>query len=516
MDYWSIVLALSAVLLAVYYCVRQGNRFAAHGIPCARTIPILGSLWKSTLQLMPMSDAVLEVYNVDPRAKYVGFYEMMTPTILLRDIDLIKSVTIKHFEHFRNHRNFIGSGNEDQLFSKHLFVLRDEEWKEIRNSVSPTFTSSRMKSMFVLMKDCAKRYGDTLATMAAEKNTELDLKDTFVKFTNDVVASCAFGIHLDSLKNPDNKFLVYGKDSSNFGRARLFKILFMRGFPALAKMLSMKLVSSEVEEFFLTVVAENIRERKEKGMRRPDLIQLLLDAGEKTGKPWSIEDITAQAFVFFLGGFDTVATLMSFAAYMVATTGQVQQRLQEEIDQVLAEGNGDVTYDAINGMKYLDGVVNETLRMYPVAILTDRMCTKKFELPPALPGAKPYVVQEGDIVQTPIHAIQHDPNFYTNPEEFDPDRYVNDGKSIASTLLSFGLGPRMCIGNRFALLETKALLFYLFASCNLKPCSKTVVPLVLTKKMFVMAPEHGFWIKFESRVKQDLVYANSGHSERVH
>ena len=152
-------------------------------------------------------------------------------------------------------------------------------------------------------------------------------------------------------------------------------------------------------------------------------------------------------------------------------------------------------------MKYLEAVILESLRMYPAIVGSDRVCVKPFELPPRVPGAKPYVVQQDDCVWIPIYGIQHDPQYYPDPKKFNPDRFYDDPKQMANSLsfLSFGVGPRMCIGNRFALLEAKVLLFFVFAKCNLTPCAKSSIPLKLDRKGFAMIPENGFWLKIQPR-----------------
>jgi len=216
----------------------------------------------------------------------------------------------------------------------------------------------------------------------------------------------------------------------------------------------------------------------------------------------TIDDMVAQAFVFFFGGFGSTSSLMCFAAHEIAVNQDIHEQLQKEIDQVLEETNGQVSYEAINGMEYLDAVIQEALRMYPIAVAMDRLCVKDFELPPALPGLKPFLVKQGQCIWIPVYGLQHDPNYFKNPEKFDPERFRGEQKKDSlncGAYFPFGLGPRMCIGNRFALLETKVLLFHLLARCDLKTCEKTPIPLKIAKDGFTMKPEGGFWLNIVPR-----------------
>lgn len=497
---WTIIAAVAAVLLMVWYrLTRIYTFFDERGIPYYKPLPILGSIWKAVLQRMTFAEVIRDLYNSHPDAKYVGFYDFMTPLIMIRDLDLLKSVTVKNFEHFPDHRSFL-TEDLDALFAKNLFALRGERWKEVRMLLSPAFTSSKMKAMFVLMRDCAEEYGDYLASLKPGETT-IELKNTFTRYTNDVIATCVFGVSVNSMKDASNKFYVFGREATNFGSAQSLKFFFLRSAPWLARLLRMKLVRTEIADFFKDLVSTTIKTRTEKGIVRPDVIQLMMENNKVPGKELTINDMTAQAFIFFFGGFESTSTLMCFAAYEVGINEDVQRRLQEEIDQALEKCNGKVTYDVMNDMKYLDAVVYEALRMYPSISAVDRVCVKSFELPPAIPGAKPHVVREGDFIWIPIYGVQYDPRYYPEPEKFNPDRFYDDSKHILNSgaYLSFGMGPRMCIGNRFALMETKVLLFHIFAKCNLIPCSKTTIPMKLSKKGFSMNAENGFWFNIQPR-----------------
>jgi len=254
-----------------------------------------------------------------------------------------------------------------------------------------------------------------------------------------------------------------------------------------------------VENFFKDVVSGTVKVRDEQGIVRPDMIQLMMETRDKTkGPEFDINEMTAQAFVFFLAGFDTVSTAMCFMAHEIGVNPDVQSKLREEIEDVLKQTNGKPTYEAINRMKYLDAVVTETLRLYPLAAFLDRICIKETKLPPATSDREPITLKPGDIVWFPSFALHRDPKHYPQPNKFDPERFIN-GNVDNSLYMPFGIGPRICIGNRFALMEAKIMLFHLLWRCDLEPDVKTNIPMVLNKKAFVMMAENGFWLKLRAR-----------------
>ncbi|XP_012529711.2 cytochrome P450 9e2-like [Monomorium pharaonis] len=502
MEYWSILLSIIIGAFSIYYLFKNFNFFKRHGVLHVPPFPTFGVTTSLIFRRESFIDFLLKIYNFYPDAKYFGIYLITKPTFLVRDPELIKSILVKDFEAFQNRRGF--SDLSDPLFAKNLFSLRGEEWRNVRTLLSPSFTSSKMKMMFTLMSECAENFTKFLSTLSEDK-CEMDTKDAFSKYTNDVIATCAFGIKINSMKDPTNKFYVYGKEAFNFFRSRSLKFLFLRSFPSLGRFFNMKLMDDKIMNFFKDIVKTTIATRDAEHITRPDMLQLMMDIRGKEGRrELDIDEMTAQAFVFFFGGFDTSSTAMSFVAHEIAANPEVQTKLQQEIDNALEESNGEVSYESINRLEYLDAVISEALRLYPPAPFLDRQCNKDYELPSTLPGEKPFVTKKGMNFWIPVVAIHRDKKYYDDPEKFCPDRFLNNGTNQNSSLhassyyMPFGLGPRMCIANRFAILEVKVLLFHLLARCELKPCAKTTSPMKFAKTLIVM-PENGFWLNIQGR-----------------
>jgi len=355
-----------------------------------------------------------------------------------------------------------------------------------------------MKMMFGLMCQCAENFVNFVITQAGEAGKTYDMSDILSKYANDTVATCAFGIEIDSFKYPNNEFFLLGK-KVNFGGWSSFVFFMQRNFASVAKFFKLRLFGPKVENFFKNVVATTVKTRDEQEIVRPDMIQLMMETRNKNSGPeFEIDEMTAQAFVFFLAGFDTVSRAMCFVTYHVGVNPDVQRKLREEIDDALRQTNGKPTYEVINRMKYLDAVVNESLRLYPLASFLDRKCVKETELPPATPNGESITLKPGDYIWVPTSSLHHDPKYYSHPDKFDPDRFLN-GNVDNSVYLPFGIGPRICIGNRFALMEIKIMLFYLLWHCDLEPDVKTKIPMVLCKKTLATTADGGFWLKLRER-----------------
>jgi len=503
MEYWTILLSIVIGAVGSHYLFKNFNLFKRNGILHVPPTSVLGSILGIIFQRRSFFDFLPGLYNFNPDAKYLGFYATTTPIVLLRDPELIKTILVKNFEVFPDRRGF--DSFNDPLLGKNLFSLKGEKWRNVRTLLSPSFTSSKMKMMFTLMSECAMEFTKFLSALPAT-NSEINTKDAFAKYTTDVIATCAFGIKVDSMKDPTNKFYVYGKEATSiFSGIRSAKFLLLRAFPSLGRVFTMKLISDRVTNFFKNIIETTIATRDVEHITRPDMLQLMMDIRGKEGRrELDIDDMTAQAFIFFFGGFDTTSTAMCFAAHEIAANPEVQARLQQEIDQVLEESKGEVSYDAINRLEYLDAVISEALRLYPPVAFLERLSEKPYELPPALPNEKPFIVKKGQVFWVPVLSIHRDEKYFANPETFSPERFLDNNHHNSSYYIPFGSGPRMCIANRFGLLEVKVLLFYLLARCELKPSVKTPSPIKFRKSLAMM-PENGFWLSIQRRTNMHPV-----------
>lgn len=408
---------------------------------------------------------------------------------MLRDPVAIKQITVKDFDHFMDHRGLSNSDNNaNELLGKALSVLTGQKWKNMRTTLSPAFTGSKMRQMFTLIANCADAVANSLRKdiETTGKPLVLDMKNVFSKYTNDVIATSAFGIEVNSLENPDNEFFVMGKNAMSPNKwLMMARLTIVQVAPRLAKWFNIKFISTKIENFFRTLVLDTIRTRERHNIIRPDMIHLLMQSRKgqlkeetddnfsetdsiasvkesaittdrqqsatpnKTAE-WTDDDVVAQCLQFFFAGFETSATLLAFVSHDMATNPAVQSKLIAEIDLVLANANGTLTYTALQSMKYLDMVVSESLRKWPPAPITDRLCVKEYKY--VEDGQTKWTIEKGQMLWIPIMGLHYDPKYFPNPHEYDPERFneENVGNIVPGSYMPFGMGPRSCIGKLFA------------------------------------------------------------------
>lgn len=526
--FW-VLIFVASVLLFYYFLIKPQLYWKKQNVPQGFPYPLLGENFKSFVGLETTTEMIQNIYNSYKNRRYVGMYQGTLPTLMLRDPELIKQVTVKDFDHFVNHRPIV-SENQDPVWNRNLLSLQDEHWRIMRATLSPTFTSSKMRAMFKLMEQTAQQYVNFY--LEQKRNTiELEVKDSLTRFANDVIGNCAFGVNVDSLKQPENEFYLKGQDATDFaGFLKSLKFLINFISPTFADFFRIRLFNKSTTEYFKTLVRDTVNYREEKKIHRPDMINLLMEARKGTLKyeesnnqkeagfssveessigkgtkttniGMSDEDMAAQVFIFFFGGFDTVSTLMSFMCYELATNPDVQKKLIEEIDETFKENDGKLTYDVLNKMKYMDMVVTETLRKNPPFISTDRVCTRPYTIKPVNADEEPVHLRVGDIVLLPMSGIHHDEEYFPNPSKFDPERFSEENKDqiVPYSYIPFGAGPRNCIASRFALMECKTLMFHILNNFEITVIKKTTIPMKLEKYQFNPGLEGGFWLGYQRR-----------------
>lgn len=408
-------------------------------------------------------------------------FDFRVPQFVLRSPEVIKKIGVKDFEFFEDHRTFADE-RIDKLWGNSLFLMKGEKWRHMRATLSPAFTGSKMRQMFEFVSECADDVVKHFLTRSANgEQINVEMKDLFSRYTNDVIASCAFGIKINSLTDPNNEFYVKGKTIMDFsGIKKIAKMIIMNKLPALAIALKMKMLDPFFSDTFKNMVLETMEVRKSHNIFRPDMIQLLMQvrdgtlkhqktdekSKEKEGfatveeshvgqvsvnRKWNDDEIVAQCFLFFLAGFDTSSTLLTFSSYELVANPEIQQKLYEEICEVNDQLDGKrINYDTLQKMKYLDQFICEVLRKWPPAGQVDRVCVKDGYTFNNDDGLR-FKVEKGTTFIIPIFGIQHDPAYFPEPDKFDPERFSDENKDNIQpgTYIPFGIGNANVISSLY-------------------------------------------------------------------
>nr|XP_020658073.1 cytochrome P450 3A24-like isoform X2 [Pogona vitticeps] len=492
LETWALLLLLSALL--VLYGIWPYNFFKKLGIPGPRPLPFVGTFLEYRHGLNDFDLKCHQKYGT-----IWGIFDGRQPLLAILDPSIIKTILVKEFyTHFTNRRDFGLNGELDTS----ILIVADEHWKRIRTVLSPTFTSGRLKEMMPIIN----RYGEILVKTVQKKvenNESVDTKAIFGAYSMDVVASTSFSIDIDSINNPNDPFVLNIKKLTkfNFVNPLLILIVVFPSLKPLLEKLNFALLSSSVVTFF-TAVLKKIKNNRQKNkhMERVDFLQLMVDSqisgdtsdGANSYKALTDKEILAQAIIFIFAGYETTSNTLSYLSYFLAIHPDVQQKLQEEIDEMLPK-QAPPTYEVILQMEYLDMVINETLRLYPVGGRIERVCKNNVEI-------NGVTIPKGTVVMIPAFVLHRLPEYWSEPEEFRPERFSKENKETLDpyTFLPFGAGPRNCIGMRFAFLVIKMAVVVLLQKFSFRTCEETPIPLELDSKGF-MQPKKPIKLKLVHR-----------------
>lgn len=200
------------------------------------------------------------------------------------------------------------------------------------------------------------------------------------------------------------------------------------------------------------VIKNSIRKRIEGKQTADDLLQMLLDARyEDNGEPMSEQQLLDESKIIFVAGHETSANALSWTWYLLAGHPEVTAKIRSELAYIL--GDRRPGFSDLPKLSYLTQVIEESMRLFPPAWITDRIALEEDEIKGVRIPAKTIAI-------TYIYGAHRNPEIWEDPETFNPDRFnpENRKKIPAYAYLPFGGGPRLCIGNNFAIMEMQLIL----------------------------------------------------------
>ncbi|ODM95120.1 Cytochrome P450 9e2 [Orchesella cincta] len=505
---WVAVALVGIITFLIYYLTRPPKDFwGKYGVR-----QVNDTTFNDKISILLGRKTVMDIDELTYKSlastqeKFCGLVEMQGQTVLLRDLDMVKRVMIKDFEYFTDKRLAVSSENQP-IIRKFLINLQGEEWKNVRSSLSPTFTTTKIKHMMEYFNKISNEWVDHLKTKiknSSEDSIVINVGEEARHFTVDIISSSAFGMESQAISNPDSVFRTMTDRLSSLHFLQILKYLLMMFSPWIVNFFGIKVMDDTALTFFENILSQGMKSRMSGETKRNDFLQLIaevrkgelkahasdeLSTFEKDAKLKDDEKATkrkdvlkddliayAQLLQFFFAGFSTVSNTLSFALYAMALNPDVQEKLRKEVDSKLFKDGNDkeLDYDELNALVYMDMFVCELLRKLPPVGRIERICVKEYHEPES--GLK---VPRGSYAFAPIQAIHNDPQYYEHPEKFYPEHFTPEKKAERKqyAYMPFGIGPRSCIGMRFALVVSKAAIAQLVRFFIIEPTPKTPVPM---------------------------------------
>lgn len=480
----TLTVALVVLSLFYYYSITSFQYWKTRGIKHDKPLPLFGNCLWYFLGKKSISDVATETYWKYCNEKAVGLFRGGRPELVIRDLETIKQVLVTDFVNFHSRGlNHCEDGSEPMM--NNLFFAKGDVWRLLRQRMTPAFTTSKLKAMFPLIVERAEKLQSRALAFATTGQT-MDAYSFMARYTIDFIATCGFGLDIKALEQEDSPVDKLGPKIFKYNTRDMFLRFINFNLPSIGKQFK---VFRDTEIEMVTLTKQILKERNYEPSGRNDFVDLLLECRKKglivgesienkkaDGSPETatleLDDVilAAQIFVFFSAGFETSSSATSFTLHLLAYNPKIQKKVQEDIDRVLSKFDNTLSYDAVKDMTYLEWTFKESMRIYPAGGVFVRECNQKTRIPNLNT-----TLDEGVRILIPVYALHHDPQYFDNPEEFRPERFSPEEFSniIKYSYLPFGEGPRACIGERLALMQSLAGLAAILSRFTVEPAPES-------------------------------------------
>lgn len=324
-----------------------------------------------------------------------------------------------------------------------LLTADGAHWKWQRQSVASAFRPSSLQELQPAMIAAAENTRDRLWQRA---NGTIDIGHEMMRTTFDIIVqtmmSGGHGIDVERVEQSITDYLRPSGWTFVLGVIGLPEWL---PYPGRGR-------AMEAVKFLRSSLMSVIEERREVPDERNDLVSMLLSAADpETGRTMTDSEIVDNLLTFITAGHETTALGLAWTFDLLSRNPASEEKMLDEIDRV-TQGQP-LTSDHIAQLTYTRQVFSEAMRLYPPAPIITRTALRDFQL-------GEFLIPAGTVLFVPIYAVHHHASIWTNPQTFDPDRFSPDAVKARHryAYMPFGAGPRVCIGNAFAVMEAVAIL----------------------------------------------------------
>ncbi len=387
--------------------------------------------------------------------------------IFVNHPDLIHDVLVTNADKY--HKRSINKRIMGSVIGNGLVVSDGDYWKRQRRLMQPAFHTKRIGAYGEIMVN----YADELAASWQDRTTR-PIDEDMTALTMRIIAKTLFDA--DVTHEPP-EVAEAGREAVALLEESARQLVPLPDWLPTAH--NRKL--NAVIERFDALIQRFIDDRRASGEDKGDFLSLLLTVQDEDSSFMTDKQVRDEAKTLFGAGHETTAVGMTWMWYLLAQYPEVEAKLHEELDRVLAGRLP--TIEDLPLLTYTEKVVKESLRLYPPAMSIGRQVHEKV----TLGGVE---LQAGQNLTISVYGIHRDARFYPEPDAFDPERFSpeNEKSLLKYAYLPFGTGPRVCIGNAFSLMEARLLLATLAQRCSLSLAPDCIVE---AERRFTLRPKNG-------------------------
>lgn len=399
-------------------------------------------------------------------------FEKLGPTFSLK-IGFNKEVVFSKDAQFlqyvlqKNHKNFTKSTIQTidlaKYVGKGLLTAEGIHWKKQRKLIQPAFHKKQLMLLLQRMQETISSEVKKIPT-----NIPFNIFKVFNDLAFQVVVQSLFSgeVHTSEIKR-----LQHITEAAQKMMVKELRQPYLKPWFIASGLLKKHLqLTQEARNILKTLV-----NKRKNGTPKNDLLDMLLSSTYEDGTFMDEEQLIDEILILFTAGHETTSNALTFATQLLAIHSKYQEIIFNEIKPIKLEE--DNLFEIINNAKYTQACIEESLRLYPPAYFIDRVnieedyfANMKFK--------------NGTTLLFAVHEIHKDPNLWENALTFNPERFINTlPKVYNSFYFPFGAGPRMCIGNNFAMYEMVLTIISLIKNFEILPTKKEIEinPLITLK-----------------------------------
>lgn len=434
-------------------------------------------------RVVPHLTRVVDLYGGKYKTSFFWFGPH--PRVIIMDPELVKDILSSKFGHFEKPR----PTPHGKLLALGVASYEGEKWARHRRIINPAFHVEKLKRMMPAFSACCdeliSRWEDL--TDNAGHAFEIDVWSAFKNFSGDIISRAAFG---SSYKEGRRIFELQGEQTELLAQAS--RNLYIPGFRFIPTQKNRRRseIFKEVVALLKSMIKQRERAIKNGEAGTDDLLGLLMESNQSTQEgddghtvSLSTEDVIEECKLFYFAGQETTSILLTWTMIVLSIHPYWQDQAREEVLHVF--GQTKPTFEGLSRLKILTMIFYEVLRLYPPGVILIRQTYKQMKL-------GEFTFPPGVQLLLPIILFHHSREFWgEDAEEFNPERFSEGvAKATKNQLIyfPFGWGPRICIGQNFALTEAKMAMTRILQcfSFELSPSYAHAPCTILT-----LQPQHG-------------------------
>jgi unspecific monooxygenase len=376
-------------------------------------------------------------------------------TFILNNPEAIRHVLIDNYENYA--RTPAGIRVLQPVLGEGLLLAEGKTWKHQRRTLAPAFTPRAVGTLVPHMRDVI---AETVTELAGLQDRPIDLREIMQRMTLEIAGRTMFSFGMAEHGPALRAFVI--EYASRLARPHIWDLLLPLGWPS-PQDIQRKFFRRRWTRFVRALIAERRAVTRQDQAPR-DLFDLMVAARDpETGEAFDDDNLIDQVATMILAGHETTATALFWSLYLLAQAPTVQDEVAREAAAASAAGALDA-----DKLKYTRAVLDETMRLYPPAYLIARAAAG----PDQIDGK---AVNKGDIIMIAPWILHRHEKLWDNPNAFVPERFLSGPAPDRFAYLPFGVGPRICIGAHFALVESTLALAEVVANFRVELLDKEPV-----------------------------------------